>query len=870
MPDQFKIIDLLCEGLTNPLGVDVNKPRLSWKMNSRSQGAFQSAYRVLCATDESLLSTGQADLWDSAKVLSPESQHIRYSGKPVPQGTTFYWSVKIWDENGDASDWSKPSFWTHFNLQKDADWHGKWITTPHSSPWMRHTFDLKLSPKRAFIYINGLGYYRLYINGVRIGDDEFSPHVGQYNQRTFCNTYDVAQYLRSGSNNIGIWMGSGWNKDGAGVSTEPCLRAQLDMLDSQGHETSIGTNPSWKTHPSSHSYLGKWCWNQFGGEEHHAGHEIPDWAELSYDDSDWDHVTFAERPNLITSSTMLQPSRIIENLQPISTSNIEPGVWLIDMGKAMTGTTEIRLPSGPKEHRVTLEFGDHYEEATDSSLGTLNHFNQISSYVYRGYGDEVFKNIFNYASFRYILIKNTPAGPISTTDVQGHFISTDLEESGSFECSNDTLNGIHHMMKHTLKCLMLGGYQVDCHSRERYGYGGDGQSSLDTTLCLFRSDTLYRKWTNDWLDGQKEDGELTYTSPASGHGGGPFWCGFLPASTLKHHLHYGDDELVFRNYPAIKKWLELAQSKTNDGTQEQFCGGWFLGDWASPENIEDKDNANIFIQFYMVYILKQAAQLAEVVGESNDAKTFLRWAQERSTVAHQKFYHPDSKHYGSGDQITYILPLISEAHPECELDHILSNYETSLMDTHKGHLTTGLSGTYLMIQYLQSIERHDLIFNFASKKSYPSWGYMLANGATATWEHWEGIRSRIHNCYNNIGSWFIQGLVGIRPDPEIPGFKNFIIKPAFIDNLDYAKGSHSSLYGQIESSWKRKGKALILEILIPANTTAVVHLPAKTEADLSVNENSLENEKHVTLLSIEKEEARISVLSGRYIFKQKV
>ena len=116
------------------------------------------------------------------------------------------------------------------------------------------------------------------------------------------------------------------------------------------------------------------------------------------------------------------------------------------------------------------------------------------------------------------------------------------------------------MMEHTLRCLMLGGYQVDCHSRERYGYGGDGHSSLDTTLCLLRSDAFYRKWTRDWLDGQKGDGGLTYTSPASGHGGGPFWCGFLTAATLKHYHHYGDLSLVQRNYPAIKKWFELAQT----------------------------------------------------------------------------------------------------------------------------------------------------------------------------------------------------------------------------------------------------------------------------------------------------------------------
>lgn len=868
------VTDLRCEGLIDPLGIDVTEPRLSWRMISNANGAAQTAYRVLCATEPRLLKEGEADLWDSGRIATGQSQHVRYLGKALPRGVVCHWTVRIWNEEDVASDWGTPATWTTFDMSADRDWQAEWITDNTSSPWLRQTTELKAVPTRAMIYVNALGYFQLFINGQRVGEDEFAPHVGQYDKRTFCITYDVTRYLKAGRNAIGLWLGSGWNKGGAGVAVEPCVRAQLEMVDADGRSATLVTDETWCAHPSNRSYRGKWCWNQFGGEEHRGDEELPEWADENFDDGDWSGVTLAEIADTPVSAEMLQRSRIVETIEPVSVTRLEPGTWLVDMGKAMTGTCEIGLPSSTRGHKVSIDFGDHYEASPDRAVGELNSFNQSSSYVCRGSGDEVFRNRFNYASFRYILMTDVSEGELMPADIKGHFITTDLPASSAFNSSDQTLNSIHAMMEHTLRCLMLGGYQVDCHSRERYGYGGDGQSSLDTTLALFRSDTLYRKWTRDWLDGQKDDGELTYTSPASAHGGGPFWCGFLPAATLKHYHHYGDIDLVRRNYPAIKRWLEQAQSKTVDGLQEQFCGGWFLGDWASPfqgafeekEQERDKGNALLFIQAYMAYVLGQAAELADALGETEDAITFRQRANARRVATHSSCFSPEANSYGRADQVSYILPLIAGVTPDDLVDEVFTSFEKTLMEDDKGHLSTGLAGTYLMIQYLQSIERHDLIYSFAGKTTYPSWGYMLENGATATWEHWEGIRSRIHNCYNNIGSWFIQGLAGIRPDPKSPGFQNAIIKPAFIDGISHVNGSHDTVYGTIQSNWQRVGDAITLDVKIPANSNAVVYVPAKATTDVTVDAQPLSQASHVTLLGIEEDRAVIKVAAGAYEF----
>ncbi len=864
--DGLAVCDLRCEDLADPIGIDVPKPRLSWRMLSDKNGASQSAYQVLVASSPEQLKIGTADLWDSGKVTTSQSQHIIYSGKEITRGIPCYWTVRIWNEMGDASSWSKPAIWTLFNMRSDKDWQAKWITEGSSSPWLRKSFELSIVPTRAHIYVNALGYFQLFINGKRVGNDEFAPHVGQYNKRTFCITYDVTKYLNKGENAIGIWLGSGWSRGGAGVKTAPCVRAQLEMAGAEGEMTTFVTDATWRAKASSMAYRGAWNWNRYGGEVHDGTQDQPNWADAGFDDSAWPGAKPANVAATAVSSEMLQRNRAIETITPVQVTRLSENAWLVDMGKAMTGTFEISFPKGDKGHKVSMEFGDSYTPAGKGGGPSLNSFSQASEYIFRGSGTETFRNRFNYASCRYILIANVPKGELKPSDIKGHFITTELPAISTFSCSDQTLNGIHKMMEHTLRCLMLGGYQVDCHSRERQGYGGDAHSSLDTTLCLLRSDAFYRKWTKDWIDGQKSDGGLTYTSPTSAHGGGPFWCGFLTAATLKHYHHYGDLALVKRNYPAIKKWFQLAQSRTSHDLQQKFCGGWYLGDWASPEGVDDKGNAQIFIHAYMAYALEQAAQLADALEKSDDAAMFRKWAADRNVATHGKFYDVSNGKYGRGDQVTYVLPLMSGVVPDELHDNLFASFEKTLIEKSKGHLSTGLSGTYMMIQYLQSIGRDDLIYTFASKKTYPSWGYMIEKGATATWEHWNGKASRIHNCYNNIGSWFIQGLAGIRPDPENPGFKNAIIKPAFIKELSYVNGSHDSVYGTIESNWKRDGDSIIMTVKIPANSTATVYLPAQADTDVTVNGLPIKKAEHVKYRRIEKDRAIVDLRAGRYEF----
>jgi len=295
---------------------------------------------------------------------------------------------------------------------------------------------------------------------------------------------------------------------------------------------------------------------------------------------------------------------------------------------------------------------------------------------------------------------------------------------------------------------------------------------------------------------------------------------------------------------------------------------WYLGDWATPDGIDQKhpESVALFCNCYIIHVLEQAANVAEALGRSTDAARWRQEAARRRPAVHKAFYHPSQGIYADGDQIDLIMPLMAGVVPESLRKAVFRKFEHELMVKHKGHLATGLSGTYMMIQYLQSIGRNDLIYAFTSKTTAPSWGYMLSQGATATWEYWTDKRSRIHNCYNNIGSWFYQGLAGIYPDPSGPGFTKVIIRPTFLRELKYVTAAYNSVQGKIECEWQLVGKRMVVKVTIPTGTRATVQLPARSAEDIRESGRSLAVVEGVEIAAINSGLVTFKTGSGRYRF----
>ncbi len=878
---EISIQDLRTEYLKNPLGIDVVKPRLYWVLASGVRGQRQTAYRVLVADSPEKLNAGTGNLWDSGKVESDESVHVEYDGRSLESGMQCWWKVMVWDRDGNASGWSEAARWTMGLLHKD-DWKGEWIGADWIEknagplPLMRKTFSLDEKPEGAFAHVAAIGYYELFINGKKVDDTVLTPATSGLDTRVLYLTHDIAEYLEKGENVVALWLGRGWcTRLLAKVSTEgPLVMAQVDMKDESGTVRRIVSDGTWKIHPGPITPIDTGTRGGFGGECYDAGKEIENWNTVSFNDSNWKPAKVFHPVLEKVAALRSQPDRIRKRITPVSVEEAARGEYLVDMGKNFSGWFEMRFRNGAAGDTVKMEYGD--KRFPD---GRLQSFSQRDAYVFRGSGEERFRMRFNYHAFRWVRISGLSYKP-DLSDIAGRQIHTDYERVGEFACSNELLNRIFETVLHTYECLTLGGYIVDCPTRERSGYGGDAGTSMETGMHGFDVSAFYTKWLDDWKDTQVESGQVPPIAPFSGSaGGGPAWGGFVVTLPWQLYLHYGDRRILEECYPMIRKWLEFLETKIEENILKPYIEvgqnslRWsFLGDWVPPgrnqgDNRVDEYTTLFFNNLYHLYNLEVGEKIAAVLGRENDARMYRERAAARKPVLHQKFFNAGENTYANGEQPYLAMPLLFGVTPENLADNVMESLERDIMVTRKGHLNTGMHGTYFMVKYLLGRSRNDLIYEIVNKKTYPGWGYMLENGATTIWEEWNGDNSQIHDTHLAIGSWFINGPGGIRYDESNPGFKNTIIKPALIEDLQSARASYRSHYGKIECEWGRSGAGIRIDIAVPVNTTATVYIPAADRKRVTEGGGSALGAEGVTFLRMENGCAVFRVQSGEYSFE---
>ena len=625
----FSVQGLRCEYLSNPLGIDVQKPRLSWLLNPAANVRGQSAYRILVASTSEILKKDRGDLWDSGRVVSAQTAWIEYGGKQLGSGQRVYWKVRAWSDAGKALPWSAQATWS-MGLLQPSDWHGKWIGerrpdgtvegTPLPFPWLRKTFTLTQKPGRAVAYVNPLGYYELYINDRKVDDHVLSPAVSDYSKRNLYVTHEVAEYLVPGKNVVALWLGRGWYVKGhPGVIHDgPLVRAQLEISLADGNLAQVVTDESWKVRESPITPLGRGtAFGDYGGERYEPGLELPGWNTITLDDSAWQAAAVFEPPQVSTAAQMVEPNRIVETIKATRVEAYPQGGWIIDMGRNFTGWLEIKLPPIAQGTTVKLEFSDQMERdkpapgaaagrtgggstgsgnapgqsasggrgpgaaaqagsnppaGATSARGAApaaaaagaarggrggnqtvfpNTFNQRDEIIGNG-ASLTFCSRFNYHAFRYVRVIGVETAP-DVASATGYLIRTAYERTGEFASSNELLNQIYQMVTRTYEALSLGGYVVDCPTRERLGYGGDAGTSMETGMYNFSTGGLYNRWLANWRDAQVASGSLPHTAPnyPNQGGGGPMWGGFVVTLPWRMYLQYGDKGVLETNYPMI-------------------------------------------------------------------------------------------------------------------------------------------------------------------------------------------------------------------------------------------------------------------------------------------------------------------------------
>jgi len=876
---------LRCEGLTNPLGIDRPQPRLSWAIPQGRRGLAQTARQVLVADSPLKLASGTGTLWDSGRIEADQSQWVSYAGKPLAKGARCWWKVRVWDQAGAPSPWSEPALFSVGPLS-DSEWRGDWIgadwmkNSQGPLPWLRKSFTLDNVPSSALAYVCALGYYELYVNGQKVGDDVLSPAVSDYGKRGLYLTYDITRYLVKGQNCVGLWLGRGWSLGvlkNAGTAG-PMVKAELNLAFDKGSPLTIVTDATWRAHPSHITPLGKGTSKSYGGERVEAEREIANWSEAACDDSSWTNATVHHPPTPIIAAQMMEPNRLLDEIRLASVQPMDGG-YVLDMGRNFTGWLELMFPDDlPKGTKITLSFADKR-----FPNNTFQTYGQGSEYIARGGGGERFRNRFNYAAFRYALVKGLPRPP-KPEEVKGWLITTAYEPGSTFSCDNPLLNRIHEMMCWTYKCLSLGGYTVDCPHRERLGYGGDSGTSMEMGMLSFRAGPFYAKWAADWRDTQNAAGDVPYTAPFSQYaGGGPAWSGFCITLPWQVYLTYGDRRPLEEGWPVMKKWLAFIETKMGDGLLQSYVGigcarspEWnFLGDWVPPGRKQGKDRVDdrstlFFNNAYLVYCLQLAGKIGRIVEDEAQAGIYTRQAKELAARLHERFLNPDGATYVNGEQTYLVMPLLFNITPPDVAPRVMAALEHDITVTRKGHLNTGMHGNYFMAKYLIEKQRNDLLMLMHTQEDFPSFGDMLRNGATTIWEEWDGDNSQIHNTMISVGLWFIEGLAGIRPDATAPGFKHFMAAPGIESGLKQVEASLMTGYGRITSTWRVEGKKLTWELTVPPNTTASVLFPATGLDGVKESDLPVVTQPGITQSGVTGGYFRAEVASGNYVFTSRL
>ncbi len=898
-------IELTVEYLSNPTGLDVPKPRFTWKLTSMRDNMYgqkQTAYRILVSSTKKEIDKDKGNIWDSGWVISDNSNLIEFNGIPLESDATYYWKVQVKDEKKYKSEFSEIHQWTT-GLFSENDWSGSWIGTSEvynpeegtnkmKDPWFRKTFTLNEKPSKANLFVASIGYHEVYVNGMKIDDHVLAPAATDHTKRARYISYDISSFLESGENVIALWLGTSWSIYAPYITDDkprtPIVIAQADIYGKNDKKiVRIATDKTWKTHPSPNQLIGNWGFGVggYGGEIYDANDEVMDWNNAKLDDSGWNNAT-VYTPTLLLSAQKVETNRQFEQINPISIESLDNGGYRIDMGVNFAGWMQASIKGKPGDQ---IDFLISEREQDEITFGLSN------SYIIDSTGEGVFQNRFNYISGRWITIKGLDYKP-SKEDIKGWMVRTDFDDATTFECSDHLQNWIYNTVKWTFENLSLGGYIVDCPQRERFGYGGDAHATSETGLLNYKLGAFYNKWLEDWRDVQgtepmvgnmndpewarKNEGSgrvlgggiLPQTAPTYHGGGGTAWGGIVVTMPWFMYQYNGDKRSLEENFEMLKGWLEYLDSHVENNLLKRYGGQWdFLGDWLWPGATEQgmnnfSDETIFFNNCYRVYNLKTAVKIAKVLGKNEEALIWEKKAKLSSDAIHEKYYHKEEANYSDKSMRSLAAALYGDIMPAELRSKVINTLENEILINKNGHIDVGITGGAMLFKVLRDEGRDDLIYSMTSQTTYPSWGLMKDSGATTIWEMWEKDlpgHSLLHSSYLYPGAWYIDGVAGIKLREDSPGFKKVDIRIPKLtqEQLSEARATFNSTIGEIKTSWKRNDHSIHLDVTIPPNGEAFVYFPKENNKKVRVSS------KYAKLYSEDEDYFIYEIKSGDYTFE---
>ena len=877
------ITGLQCEYLSNPLGIDVVNPRLSWQIQTAEPNFKQTAYEIRVAESPAMPGQKNKQIWNSGQVISDQSVNIEYKGPRLESMKRYFWQVRLWDNKRKITDWSKPAWWETAILDSKL-WKACWIMAKGKTPddhrpvCFRKEFTCPQKIKSARLYISSLGLYQVFLNGLKVSPDLFTPGWTSFNKRIQYQTYDITGMLKA-KNAIAAMVGDGWYRGNIGGKVQRnyygdklALLAQIEIVYTDGSIQQIATDTSWQT--GNGAILASDIYN---GETYDARLEIPGWDQPECNAASFSAAVVLDHPKNILVAPRGYPVRVNIELKPTKIIHTPKGETVYDIGQNMVGWVRLKV-KGEKGERVVLKFAEVLDKAGNFYTDNLRKAKATDEYILKGGEEEIFEPHFTFHGFRYVKLEQFPGTPDLNT-ITGIVIYSAMPQTGTFTCSDPLINQLQHNIQWGQRDNFLD-VPTDCPQRdERLGWTGDAQVFAPTAAFNFNVAPFFTKWLLDLAADQLPDGKVPDVIPdvRSGRGSSTAWADASIVVPWTVYQAYGDTGILKSQYGSMKAWVEYMRQRA--GEDYLWTGDAHFGDWLAfattqsdyPGATTDKD---LIATAYYAFSTGRLAQMAAILGKTDEAHRYRELAQKIKDAFCHEYLTPSGR-LVSNTQTAYALALSFDLLPDTTMIAKAAGYLAGDVRKMK-HLTTGFVGTPLLCQALSDHGYADLAFQLLMRKEYPSWLYPVTQGATTIWERWDGqkpdgsfqdvsMNSFNHYAYGAIGDWLYRYVAGIRIDPQAPGYKHFFLQPHVGGGLTSASAELRTSYGTIQSEWKIENGKMIYSCMVPANTSATVNFDNTVAKDIVLNDHPLLKDGSIRC-SEKNRPIKIEIGSGHYIF----
>ena len=719
------------------------------------------------------------------------------------------------------------------------------------APLFRKEFKPSGDIENARLFITAAGYYEASINGKTVGDNVLDPAWTDFSKRIYYSEYDVSSMIKDGVNCLGVSLGNGfynplpllkWGRRNLRKDLsvgKPAFIAKLIVNYRNGSSEEIVSDHTWK-----YAYGPLIRNSVYLGVAYDAQKEIHGWNTPGNNDESWTAAEVGEGPGGKPEKAFFPPVQVTQEITPLGIISPEKGIYIVDMGVNFTGTYKIKL-SGNTGDTIIFRFGERIFEdgklnPMTSVIGQIKSKGiggagapeiawQTDSYIIGENPDAWFSPSFTYHTYRYMEISGLSEKP-DVSDIRGLFIHSVLSNSNNFSCSSELLNLIQEATVRTFRSNLVS-VQSDCPAREKFGYGGDLNATSESFIYNFDMQTFYRKTIYDWVDAMN-DSCFVDTAPFAGiKYCGLSWESAYLITQYYLYLYYNDTEIVEELYNQNKKWMDKATLLHPEGVVDRG-----LSDHESLEPVPVELTGTC----HYLQCARIMATFASIMGDKEGEREYEQLSERLKAIIKEEFW--DKPFEGDINRQTLFSTLLYHGIvPEDEIEAAKDSLLRAVKNGPSGHFSTGIFGTKYVLETLSEYGFSDMVYDIINSTGYPGWGYMIERGATTIWETWQESDDTYSNCHPMFGTvteWYYRWPGGIRPDPEYPGFKEFILAPSILEGLDSVYCTYHSPFGQIVSNWKKEGRdGYIYELKVPEGSSANVILPIDQYRRMEVKKN---------------------------------